>query len=120
MGRIRHDAIVVTTTGFREGGLPDIEAFRATLPEHFRGLVVGPIPAAFNSYASYAFLPDGSKEGWPPSDECAEFRAQFTDLFDVEYSDGSSPDEIVSLSFGEDHRDQYGTPAAYYANRGQS
>ena len=116
MGRIRHDAVIVTTTEFRPGGLPDIDAFRASLPEHVRPLVVGPIPALFNSYVSYAFLPDGSKEGWAPSDECSEYRARFAGLFNQRYADGSTTDEVVALSFGEDHRDEFDVPAARYTH----
>ncbi len=116
MGSIRHDAVIVTTSEFRPGGLPDVDAFRDSLPEHFRSLVVGPVHAAFNGYVSYAFLPDGSKEGWAPSDECSEYRARFAELFSHQHSDGSTPDEVVSLSFGEDHRDEYDVPAARYTH----
>jgi hypothetical protein len=114
MGRIIHDAIIATTHDCRPGGLPDIDAFRASLPEDFRSLVIGPIPAYFNGYVSYAFLPDGSKEGWTPSNEGDEYRRRFAALFDQRYDDGSSHDEVVAVRYGEDHRDQHGTPAAHY------
>ncbi|MGW4493837.1 hypothetical protein [Streptomyces sp. NPDC004376] len=116
MGRIVHDVIVVTTTDYRPGGLPDIDAFRATLPEDFRPLVIGPIPAPLNGYVSYAFLPDGSKEGWGASDEGDIYRAQFAALFSHRYEDGSSHDESVAIRYGEDHRDQFPEPDATYTH----
>jgi hypothetical protein len=116
MGRIVHDAIVVTTTDFRPEGLPDIQAFRDTLPEHFRQLVVGPIPAPLNGYVSYAFLPDGSKEGWGASDEADDYRSQFAALFSHRYEDGSTHDEVVAIRFGDDHRDEHTEPDAHYTH----
>lgn len=117
MGRIVHDAIVVTTNDCRPGGLPDIDAFRESLPEDFRQLVIGPVPTYFNGYVSYAFLPDGSKEGWTPSDEGDDHRRRFAALFDHRYADGSSHDEVVAIRFGEDHRVEFEAPAARYINQ---
>ncbi|WP_051790100.1 hypothetical protein [Streptomyces sp. NRRL S-1022] len=116
MGRIVHDAIVVTTSDIRPGGLPDIDAFRASLPESLRPLVVGPIPAPLNGYVSYAFLPDGSKEGWGASDEGDTYRDQFAALFNHRYDDGSTHDEVVALRFGGDHRDENPAPDADYTH----
>lgn len=116
MGRIVHDAIVVTTTDYRPGGLPDIDAFRASLPEEFRPLVIGPIPAPLNNYVSYAFLPDGSKEGWGASNEADECRQRFIALFSQQYSDGSTHDDAVAISFGGDLRHEINDPQARYTN----
>ncbi|MGV9226348.1 hypothetical protein ACWDPF_27185 [Streptomyces albogriseolus] len=116
MGRFVHDAVIVTTVDYRPDGLPDIEAFRQSLPEHFRPLVVGPIPAPFNGYVSYAFLPDGSKEGWVPSSEADEYRAQFAALFNHRYSDGSTSDDAIAVQFGGDHRDEHPEPDAQYTS----
>ena len=116
MGRIVHDAIVVTTSDCRPDGLPDIDAFRASLPEDFRQLVVGPIPAPLNGYVSYAFLPDGSKEGWGASDEGDTYRAQFAALFSQSYSDGSTHDDAVAIRFGGDFRVEQTAPEATYTH----
>jgi hypothetical protein len=103
MGYIAHDAVVVTTLdGLPDFPLPDIDAFRASLPEEMRPLVVGPIRAPFNSYVTYVFAPDGSKEGWGPSDRGDECREQFKDLFRGTYDDGSSPMDWVAIRFGGD------------------
>jgi hypothetical protein len=118
MGHIEHDAIVVTTSDNRPGGLPNIDAFRATLPEAFRPLVVGPVPSVTNGYVSYAFLPDGSKTGWGADTEGEEYREAFTALFNQQYEDGSTHDDAVALTFGNDHREQHGTPAAVYVGGG--
>jgi hypothetical protein len=102
MGWIAHDAVLVATETFRPGGLPDIDAFRAEMPEEFRQLVIGPVEGAANGTVYYVFLPDGSKEGWDTSDEGNEWRKRFRDLFTYQYEDGSSPDDVVSVRFGGD------------------
>lgn len=117
MGRIVHDAMVVTTSDIRPGGLPDMDAFRASLPEALRPLVVGPISAPLNGYVSYAFLPDGSKEGWGASNEADECRQRFADLFNHHYSDGSTHDDAVAISFGGDLRHEISDPQARYTNQ---
>lgn len=114
MGRIVHDAIVVTTVDFRPGGLPDIDTFRASLPEDFRPLVVGPIPAPIGGYVSYAFLPDGSKEGRAASNEGDDYRARFAALFDQSFTDGDGHEDVVSVGFGPDHRSRFRHPVACY------
>ncbi|MFG3476424.1 hypothetical protein ACGF3K_14330 [Streptomyces sp. NPDC047980] len=116
MGRIVHDAVIVTTSDFRPGGLPDIDTFRASLPEHFRPLVIGPIPTPLNSYVSYAFLPDGSKEFWGPSDEADAHRQRFIELFSQRYDDGSSHDDVIAVQYGGDLRHEIAEPNAYYTH----
>jgi hypothetical protein len=73
MGYIRHNAIIVTAAGYAMEGsyvaaAPDVAAFRDSLPEQWRHLVIGPVKSVMNDYQSFAFLPDGSKEGWKDSD----------------------------------------------------
>lgn len=102
MGCMSHDAVVVVTADFREGGLPDMDGFRATLPPKMAQLVIGPIITNPNAYVVYAFLPDGSKEGWPDSDTADEARERFKDLFRFHYEDGSTPDNWVHVRFGGD------------------
>jgi hypothetical protein len=68
MGYMRHSAVVVTAAGYAMEGrvgapAPDVEAFRNSLPEDWRHLVIGPVKSVVNDYQSFAFLPDGSKEG---------------------------------------------------------
>ncbi|MFD4921196.1 hypothetical protein ACFWNE_07730 [Streptomyces goshikiensis] len=116
MGYIAHDAVIVTTSDCRPGGLPDIESFRARLPESLRHLVIGPIAAPLNGHVNYAFLPDGSKKGWLAADEASEFRRQFAALFSEQYEDGSTHDDTVSIRFGGDHRHEFDHPAARYTH----
>lgn len=104
MGYIAHDATVVTTSSFRPGGLPDMDAFRAGMPEPFRPLVVGPVKATSNGYVSYVFLPDGSKEGWPESRTGDKWRARFKELFLL----GDGWDDVVTVRFGGDHASEIG------------
>lgn len=96
MGYIKHEVVYVITGTHRNGGLPDMDAFRASLPEEFRQLVVGPVDSPVNGYIQYVLLADGSKEGWDTSDEGDEIRDRFLALFD------SDDDEVVRISLPED------------------
>lgn len=66
MGTIIHDAVIVTAADYF--AQPDIAAFRASLPDEWQPLVVGPVRSITNGYLTYAFLPDGSTEGLDTSD----------------------------------------------------
>jgi hypothetical protein len=110
MGVIIHDAVIVTADGYvRDNrdppGMPDVGAFRESLPEQWRPLVIGPVQSVINDYVTFAFLPDGSKEGWAASDRGDEYRARFAALFAFAYEDGSSPFEVVHIRYGADLED---------------
>jgi hypothetical protein len=105
----RHNAVIVTAHGYvfrSQSGFPppDVEAFRQSLPEGWRPLVIGPVRSAFEDYVSFVFLPDGSKEYWPESDDGDRYRQQFTDLFRFAYEDGSTPFDVlvIDVRFGGD------------------
>lgn len=103
----RHDAVIVTAHEYAfngKMGIPpiDVEAFRASLPERWRPLLVGPIPAVVNHYLTYAFLPDGSKEGWDDSADGDTYRKQFIELFPSYADDEHGPYNVVSIRFGGD------------------
>jgi hypothetical protein len=104
MGYMRHDSVLVVVEDYilDRPEMPDVEAFKRTVPEPYRSLIVGPIPAAVNAYVTYAFLPDGSKEGWPESDDGDRYRDRFVELFDFGYSDGSSPFDVTRVRHGGD------------------
>lgn len=120
MGYMAHHAVVITIYGYvlqeqykyrdRSPGsihehdpqMPDLEAFRNSLPEHWRPLLVGPIPSVANDYWTVLFAPDGSKEGWDTSDEGDAYRAKLMDLFSGTYEGGSSPFDVVQVRFGGD------------------
>jgi hypothetical protein len=93
-----HDVVLVTSIipGDRD---PDMDAFRASLPEEWRPLVVGPVRSITNGYGFYAFLPDGSKEGWDTSDKGDEYREQFVALFASGYFD------VARVTYGGDDWD---------------
>ncbi len=85
MGYIQHDAVIVTVSGYANdrdfAPGPKVKAFRESLPEEWRALVVGPVRSVVNGYDTYAFLPDGSKEGWRDSDQGDEYRSQFDSMW---------------------------------------
>lgn len=108
MGYIAHDAVLVTVNGYILDGyvqdgpeMPDVDAFRDSLPAEFRPLLIGPVQSAINHYVHYVFLPDGSKEGWPESSAGDEYRDS---LFSFCYEDGSSPFDVVRVRYGGDER----------------
>lgn len=103
MGYIRHDAVLAVVSSTKPETMPDVEAFRRSLPEEWRRLVIGPIDSIVNSYALYAFLPDGSKEWWDTSDVGDRYREQFRALF----SSAVFPD-VLSVAFGGDYGDEFG------------
>lgn len=107
MGYMRHNAIIVTAAGYALEGrhdAPDVDAFRQSLPEQWQRLVIGPVKSVINDYQSFAFLPDGSNEGWDDSDLGDEYRQRFIDLFSFAYEDGSTPFNVlvVDARFGGD------------------
>lgn len=119
MGYIRHDAVLVVVSDYalhatesdqKRWGfgdvVADVAAFRESLPEKWRPLVVGPIAGVVNGDASYVFLPDGSKEGWTDSDNGNEYRRQFVALFTFAHGDGSSPFDVTAVTFGGDDADR--------------
>lgn len=100
MGYIEHNAVVVVCFDCPpEKPAPDVEGFRATLPDEFARLLIGPITAAVNGDLTYCFLPDGSKEGWTTSNEGDEYRRSFVELFRDCYAD------IAHIRFGGDDPD---------------
>lgn len=55
-----------------------------------------------NGVRSFLVTPDGSKEGWPESDQGERSRATFLDWLDRQrWSDGSTPYEWVLIEYGE-------------------
>src|SRR5215831_12078344 len=116
MGYIAHDAVIVTVSDYvyREemDPRPKLEAFRASLPDEWRPLVIGPVHSLTNGYDTYVFLPDGSKEGWDTSDEGDRYRARFLDIFTSRYEDGSSPFDYVALTYGGDFEAEMDHPRA--------
>lgn len=104
MGVIKNDAAIVTVSGYilDRPEMPDVEAFRESMPVEFRPLLVGPIPALVNGDVTYVFAPDGSKEGWGLSNDADHWRTEFVDLFGFRYDDGSSPFAVVSVRYGGD------------------
>jgi hypothetical protein len=102
VGYMRHNAVIVTASGYvfrgqREIPVPDIGAFRESLPEKWRRLVIGPVQSVAEDYASFAFLPDGSHEGWPDSGDGDRYRQQFIDLFSFACEDSSTPFDVLVI-----------------------
>lgn len=115
MGYMRHDSVIVVVQDYAldRPGMPDVDAFRQTLPEEYQPLVVGPIPAMINGYVTYFFAPDGSKEGWPESDAGDEYRDRFVELFNFGHADLSSPFDVTRVRHGGDDEDRTNAEHVY-------
>jgi hypothetical protein len=122
MGYVKHDAVIVTVSGYvydshyRDTMDPKVEEWRGTLPAEWQALVVGPIRGIVNGDVTWFFAPDGSKEGWDTSDLGDSLREQFIGLFQFAYDDGSSPFDVVAVTFGSDFRYDFAEPKARYAD----
>lgn len=104
MGYIRHHAIIVTT--FSE------EMARETHDkacEVFGSVNLPPIIYSnVNGYSTIFIPPDGSKEGWPPSDLGDFNRAKFLDwVISKRYEDGSSSLSWAEIQYGDDEDMNY-------------
>lgn len=107
MGHVIHQAVIATWNGYvhdgkqREIPAPDIEAFRDSMPEKLRPLLIGPFTSPINDYRTAVFLPCGSKTGWNDADEHEHWQEKFLDLFDHRYDDGGSPLTAVRVEWPE-------------------
>lgn len=97
MGTMIHHAIVVTSWGdYTERARA--EAIRCCGDEHVSAMM----PRLLNDYSSFLVAPDGSKEGWPDSDQGEARRATFVAwLHRQRHSDGSTPYEWVLVEYGK-------------------
>ena len=112
MGYIAHDAVIAVVDDWDEETLGAIDALADEMPEAVRPFLVGPVVGT-NGYHSWAFLPDGSKEGWPASDEGALWRDRFAEVAKGQlrtFEDESwYRADVVHIRFGGDHGSEVGT-----------
>lgn len=85
-------------------GMPWAEYARFKAVEIFGEDQVSPVLAGvMNGVASFFVAPDGSKEGWPQSDEGDQKRARFVEWMRAcAYEDGSSPLDYAEVQYGDD------------------
>lgn len=93
MGYIRHQATIAIVWDDDVAAIAAIEALRGEMadrrpadspadnvardaPLNAPNCIVGPVKG-INGYVSYAFLPDGSKDGWESSNVADKFRERF-------------------------------------------
>lgn len=104
MGYIRHHALVVTSwSGERLIAVHDAANLLARANPNLAGLVSPVMTSATNGHLSFFVAPDGSKEGWPLSDEGDALRAAI--VAECERSRGEDGDayvEWVEVQYGDD------------------
>lgn len=110
MGYMRHDAIVVTSYDRERAERAHAFAFDTFLPiaklleANGCSLVSEILSAPINSAYTFVIGPDGSKEGWEPSDMGDSARNTFVEWLDAQrHEDGSSPYDWVWVQYGDDY-----------------
>lgn len=98
MGYMKHDTIIVEVYQYIVDGDEHIAAFRDSMPEEWRPLLVGPVRALRNGSTYWTFLPDGSKEYWDVSDQGDELREAFVAML------RNAGAAFTWIEWGEDHR----------------
>ena len=97
MGYVVHRAIIVTS--WKPDALGEAHA---AAPEPKTPILAG----VTNGYTSFAVLPDGSREGWPESNDHDVRRERFKAwLRGQAHGDGSSPLEWCEVEYGSDDED---------------
>lgn len=110
MGYVRHKALIVTGAGYPEATkavkscrryiVKRLKDKESSLLEYNLPNLVTPIRKGINDIVSFAVLPDGSKEGWPPSDYMDEAIAELIEKIEsYRYEDGSSPIDYGYVQF---------------------
>lgn len=96
MGYFNHHAIIVTSWDPE-----DVAKAHELAMSIFPPQIVTPVMGAVaNGGASFAVVPDGSKEGWTASDEQDANRARFMDALDT--GDQRPYVDAVEVSFDEE------------------
>jgi len=99
MGYTIHHAIIVSTNSPER---EDIQKAWMVAQDIGCG-VTNWVCSQVNATRTFIVIPDGSKEGWPESNEGDERREEFVDWLKAqEYADGSSSYHWVELSYGDE------------------
>jgi hypothetical protein len=99
MGYIRHQASIALFSEPDDAGVQAMQRLREEMPEDCRDYLLGPVKG-INGYTTFVLMPDGSKEGWPPSDAMDQWREAFKDAALV-----SGFPTVVQLAFGGDDKE---------------
>lgn len=124
MSYTAHDTVIVTAGGhswwFDRASIkgPDVEAFRASMPEQLQPLLIGPIQTAIEGDLTFVFCPDGGKRGSPERALADEWRQRFVDLWSERHEDGSGPFNVVWVRYGGDWGKEHGTMIQYTSDPG--
>ena len=87
MGLIQHKILVVTTCceedikKYRDKAL---EIYNKDTDYYLASTITDIIISPINGYFSFMILPDGSKEGWEPSEVSDELLTEFIDVLDTD------------------------------------
>lgn len=104
MGYHRHHTIVVTS--WSEDGIDRAHREALAVFSDTLAAVSDISPGTTNGYRSFFVAPDGSKEGWPPSDAADLARERYIGwLTGQAYEDGSHALDWIVVNFGGDDHD---------------
>lgn len=96
MGTMHHHALIVTS--WDGDAITEAHRVASGASRYVTPIIV----TNANSQASFAVLPDGSKEGWEGSDAGDAARTAIIEYLDAQaYEDGSNRIKWAEVSFGE-------------------
>lgn len=115
MGYMRNHAIVVTSFDREKIERAHARAFEIFLPvakecsdrwARSHSMVSEILTSPINELYTFVVGPDGSKEGWKPSNLGDTARGEFIEWLDAQrYEDRSSPFDWVVVQYGDDGMD---------------
>lgn len=99
MGYIKHESLLITVSAHARELAEECHSLaEELLPDVVTELKESP----YESYYSFAVLPDGSKEGWDESDKYEQARDELIQwIVSKRYEDDSSPIRAVLATYDE-------------------
>lgn len=106
MGYMKHSGIIATTWSEKMPIVYDnVCVIIKSVDSRFMSCLTLICAGRANGFLSFAFLPDGSKEGWDVSDTGDTIRQKICDYLDSTHQPGDAWVEYIEVTFGGDDRD---------------
>lgn len=123
MGYMKHHSIIVTSWNVKrlkeahEKAIEIFSSLKTTFGNGYDSLISPIISGIANSQDSFFIAPDGSKEGWEPSDDCNIARKEFLDWIvgsgnlcdyvEVEFGGDSDYNDVIRSKHRDLDKEEY-------------